>query len=157
MSDDPRRDGPVLIELGDETGPSPADVPPVEDTREAPTGEAMQTVAAPVITSLLFLMVFAVAIGERAQLAGNVDFITFLVPGLVMMTVLQNAFANSSSSLVVSDLVLYCLLVSGVILSCRVLSCGVLPCVILSRLGLSCLVLSCLVLPCLVLSFPSLS
>jgi len=63
---------------------------------------AMQTVAAPVITSLLFLMVFAVAIGERAQLAGNVDFITFLVPGLVMMTVLQNAFANTSSSLVVS-------------------------------------------------------
>ena len=63
---------------------------------------AMQTVAAPVITSMLFLMVFAVAIGERAQLAGDVDFIAFLVPGLVMMTVLQNAFANTSSSLVVS-------------------------------------------------------
>ncbi len=63
---------------------------------------AMQTVAAPVITSMLFLMVFAVAIGDRAKLAGDVDFITFLVPGLVMMTVLQNAFANSSSSLVVS-------------------------------------------------------
>ena len=62
----------------------------------------MQTVAAPVITSLLFLMVFAVAVGDRAQLAGDVDFITFLVPGLVMMTVLQNAFANTSSSLVVS-------------------------------------------------------
>ncbi|MGB1106399.1 MAG: multidrug ABC transporter permease [Alphaproteobacteria bacterium] len=63
---------------------------------------AMQTVAAPVITSMLFLMVFAVAIGDRAKLAGDVDFIAFLVPGLVMMTVLQNAFANSSSSLVVS-------------------------------------------------------
>ena len=63
---------------------------------------AMQTVAAPVITSMLFLMVFAVAIGARAQLAGDVDFIAFLVPGLVMMTVLQNAFANTSSSLVVS-------------------------------------------------------
>ena len=63
---------------------------------------AMQTVAAPVITSMLFLMVFAVAIGDRARLAGDVDFITFLVPGLVMMTVLQNAFANSSSSIVVS-------------------------------------------------------
>ena len=63
---------------------------------------AMQTVAAPVITSMLFLMVFAVAVGDRAQLAGDVDFITFLVPGLVMMTVLQNAFANTSSSLVVS-------------------------------------------------------
>ena len=66
------------------------------------TKVAMQTVGAPVITSMLFLMVFAVAIGDRAQLAGDVDFITFLVPGLVMMTVLQNAFANTSSSLVVS-------------------------------------------------------
>ena len=63
---------------------------------------AMQSLAAPVITSLLFLMVFSVAIGERASFAGNVDFVTFLVPGLVMMNVLQNAFANTSSSLVVS-------------------------------------------------------
>ncbi|MDA9639620.1 ABC transporter permease [SAR116 cluster bacterium] len=66
----------------------------------------MQTVGAPVITSLLFLMVFDVAIGERTQLsgslAGDVNFVKFLVPGLVMMAVLQNAFANSSSSLVVS-------------------------------------------------------
>ena len=63
---------------------------------------AMQTVIAPVITSMLFLMVFAVAVGERAQLAGDTDFIAFLVPGLAMMTVLQNAFANTSSSFVVS-------------------------------------------------------
>ena len=62
----------------------------------------MQTVIAPVITSMLFLMVFTVAVGDRAQLAGDVSFIAFLVPGLAMMTVLQNAFANSSSSLVVS-------------------------------------------------------
>jgi len=62
----------------------------------------MQTVIAPVITSMLFLMVFAVAVGDRAQLAGDVSFTAFLVPGLVMMTVLQNAFANSSSSLVVA-------------------------------------------------------
>ena len=61
-----------------------------------------QTVAAPVITSMLFMMVFAVAVGDRANLAGDVSFITFLVPALVMMTVLQNAFANTSSSLVVS-------------------------------------------------------
>ena len=46
-------------------------------------------------------MVFSVAIGERASFAGDVDFVTFLVPGLVMMNVLQNAFANTSSSLVV--------------------------------------------------------
>ena len=62
----------------------------------------MQTVIAPVITSMLFLMVFAVAVGARAQLAGDTDFIAFLVPGLAMMTVLQNAFANTSSSFVVS-------------------------------------------------------
>ena len=63
---------------------------------------AMQTLAAPVITSILFLMVFSVAIGDRAGLSGGVDFVTFLIPGLVMMTVLQNAFANTSSSIVVS-------------------------------------------------------
>ena len=63
---------------------------------------ATQTLAAPVITSILFLMVFSVAIGERASFAGDIDFVTFLVPGLVMMNVLQNAFANTSSSLVVS-------------------------------------------------------
>ena len=63
---------------------------------------AMQSLAAPVITSVLFLMVFSIAIGERASFAGDVDFVTFLVPGLVMMNVLQNAFANTSSSLVVS-------------------------------------------------------
>ena len=63
---------------------------------------AMQSLAAPVITSLLLLMVFSVVIGERASFAGDFDFVTFLVPGLVMMNVLQNAFANTSSSLVVS-------------------------------------------------------
>ena len=66
------------------------------------TKVGMQTVGAPVITSMLFMMVFAVAVGDRAKLAGDIDFLTFLVPGLVMMTVLQNAFANTSSSLVVS-------------------------------------------------------
>jgi ABC-2 type transport system permease protein len=63
---------------------------------------AMQSLAAPAITSVLFLMVFSLAIGERASFAGDVDFVTFLVPGLVMMNVLQNAFANTSSSLVIS-------------------------------------------------------
>src|SRR5210317_582627 len=63
---------------------------------------ATQTLAAPVITSILFLMVFSVAIGERASFAGDIDFVIFLVPGLIMMNVLQNAFANTSSSLVIS-------------------------------------------------------
>ena len=61
-----------------------------------------QTLVAPVITSILFLMVFSVAIGERASFAGDIDFVTFLVPGLVMMNVLQNAFANTSYTHVVS-------------------------------------------------------
>jgi ABC-2 type transport system permease protein len=63
---------------------------------------ALQTLAAPVITSLLFFLVFSVAIGNRGNLANGTDFVAFLVPGLVMMNVLQNAFANTSSSLVIS-------------------------------------------------------
>ena len=63
---------------------------------------ALQTLVAPVITSVLFLLVFSVAIGNRGNLAGSVDFVVFLVPGLIMMNVLQNAFANTSSSLVIS-------------------------------------------------------
>ena len=63
---------------------------------------ALQTLAAPVITSVLFLLVFSVAIGNRGNLSGGVDFVVFLVPGLIMMNVLQNAFANTSSSLVIS-------------------------------------------------------
>ena len=45
---------------------------------------ALQTLAAPVITSGLFLLVFSVAIGNRGDLAGGVDFVIFLVPGLIM-------------------------------------------------------------------------
>ncbi len=63
---------------------------------------ALQTLVAPVITSVLFLLVFSVAIGNRGNLSGDVDFVVFLVPGLIMMNVLQNAFANTSSSLVIS-------------------------------------------------------
>lgn len=59
-----------------------------------------QTVAAPVITTWLFLTIFAVAIGDRVDVMGDMSLLTFLAPGLIMMTVLQNAFANTSSSLV---------------------------------------------------------
>ncbi len=45
MADETRRDGPVLIDLGEETGPSPADAPPVVDAQDVPQGQAMQTVA----------------------------------------------------------------------------------------------------------------
>jgi ABC-2 type transport system permease protein len=59
----------------------------------------MQTIGAPVLSSLLYMLVFAVATsGARPQI-GGVPFVAFVAPGLIMMTVLNNAFANSSSSL----------------------------------------------------------
>ena len=58
-----------------------------------------QTLLGPVVTAVLFMMVFAVAVGERAGLGAGNSFVQFLTPGLVMMTVLQNAFANTSSSI----------------------------------------------------------
>ncbi|MCB2107213.1 MAG: ABC transporter permease [Rhodobacteraceae bacterium] len=62
----------------------------------------VQTVLAPVVTSLMFLMVMVFAFGrERANMAGF-PFADFMLPGLIMMTVLQNAFANTSSSILVS-------------------------------------------------------
>ena len=61
-----------------------------------------QTVFAPIITAALFMAVFAVAIGERLGSEGGLDYVVFLAPGLVMMQVLQNAFANTSTSFVVS-------------------------------------------------------
>lgn len=60
----------------------------------------LQTVAAPVVTTLLYMMIFVVAMrGARPAIHG-VDFGTFVAPGLVMMAILNNAFANSSSSLI---------------------------------------------------------
>ncbi|HEX6866023.1 MAG TPA: ABC transporter permease [Caulobacteraceae bacterium] len=59
----------------------------------------MQTVFAPVITALLYMMVFVVAVGGGRQPVEGVSFGTFVAPGLIMMSVLNNAFANSSSSL----------------------------------------------------------
>lgn len=61
-----------------------------------------QTVTAPVITALLYLLVFAQALKDRASSYEGVSYTEFLVPGLVMMTVIQNAFANTSSSLIQS-------------------------------------------------------
>jgi ABC-2 type transport system permease protein len=57
-----------------------------------------QTLAAPVVTALLYMLVFVVAVGDGRQVHG-VDYGTFVAPGLVMMQILSNAFANSSSSL----------------------------------------------------------
>jgi len=65
---------------------------------------AMQTVAAPVLTSLLYLVIFGYVFSGRVQVYAGVSYVSFLVPGLVMMSVLQNAFANSSSSLIQSKM-----------------------------------------------------
>ena len=62
---------------------------------------SFQTVAAPVLTALLYLLIFGHVLDEHVQVLG-VRYTAFLVPGLVMMQVLQNAFANSSSSLIQS-------------------------------------------------------
>jgi ABC-2 type transport system permease protein len=65
---------------------------------------SIQTVAAPVLTALLYLVVFAHALQDRVRVYESVSYTEFLVPGLVMMSVLQNAFANSSSSLIQSKI-----------------------------------------------------
>ena len=62
---------------------------------------SFQTIAAPVLTALLYLLIFGHVLDEHVQVHG-VRYTAFLVPGLVMMQVLQNAFANSSSSLIQS-------------------------------------------------------
>jgi len=63
-----------------------------------------QTVAAPVVTTMLFLAVFTLALGRRVELGADISFPEFLAPGLVMMALLQNAFANTSSSIVGSKM-----------------------------------------------------
>ncbi len=66
---------------------------------------SVQTVVAPVINALLYLMIFSHVMREPIQLSGgSIPYIEFLLPGLVMMAVLQNAFANSSSSLIQSKI-----------------------------------------------------
>ncbi len=62
----------------------------------------MQTVLAPVATTLLYMTVFAVAIGARRGDVGGIPFAEFLAPGLILMGLLNNAFANSGSSILVS-------------------------------------------------------
>lgn len=63
---------------------------------------SFQTVAAPVLTAMLYLLIFSHVLEERVQVYGSLSYTAFLVPGLVMMSVLQNAFSNSSSSLIQS-------------------------------------------------------
>ncbi len=65
---------------------------------------ATQTVIAPVVTTLLFLAIFAFALGGNSHQLGGVPFSQFLAPGLVMMAMVQNAFANTSSSILISKI-----------------------------------------------------
>lgn len=64
----------------------------------------VQTVLAPVLTSLLYLLVFGHALRGRAEVFPGVEYTAFLIPGLAMMSVLQNSFANASSSLMQSKM-----------------------------------------------------
>ena len=61
-----------------------------------------QTIVAPVVTTLLFLAIFALALGRAVETVGGVPFMEFLAPGLIMMAIAQNAFANTSSSIVIA-------------------------------------------------------
>ena len=65
---------------------------------------SFQTVAAPVLTAVLYLLIFGHVLEGRVTVFGSVSYTSFLIPGLVMMSVLQNAFANSSSSLIQSKI-----------------------------------------------------
>jgi ABC-2 type transport system permease protein len=65
---------------------------------------ATQTIAAPIVTSMLYLLIFGHVLEGKVQMLEGVSYTAFLIPGLVMMSVLQNAFANSSSSLIQSKI-----------------------------------------------------
>lgn len=64
----------------------------------------LQTIIAPVVTTLLFYAIFALAFGGLQREIGNVPYMEFLAPGLIMMAMVQNAFTNSSSSLVIAKI-----------------------------------------------------
>jgi ABC-2 type transport system permease protein len=65
---------------------------------------SFQTLAAPILTALLYLLIFSHVLAEHVQVYPGVTYAAFLVPGLAMMSLLQNAFANSSSSLIQSKI-----------------------------------------------------
>ena len=63
-----------------------------------------QTVGAPVLTAVMYMLIFGHVLDGQVKIYGSVNYTAFLVPGLVMMSVLQNAFANSSSSMIQSKI-----------------------------------------------------
>lgn len=65
---------------------------------------AFQTIAAPILTAMLYLLIFSHVLEGRVQVYPGVGYASFLVPGLAMMSLLQNAFANTSSSITQSKI-----------------------------------------------------
>lgn len=65
---------------------------------------ATQTISAPILTAMLYLLIFGHVLEDHVQVYPDVQYTAFLIPGLVMMSVLQNSFANSSSSLIQSKI-----------------------------------------------------
>lgn len=63
-----------------------------------------QTVGAPVLTAVMYMLIFGHVLQDQVKVYGTISYTAFLVPGLVMMSVLQNAFANSSSSMIQSKI-----------------------------------------------------
>ena len=63
-----------------------------------------QTVGAPILTAVLYLMIFSHVLEDHVKVYGHVSYTAFLIPGLVMMSMLQNSFANSTSSLIQSKI-----------------------------------------------------
>ena len=112
---------------------------------------AFQTIAAPVLTALLYLLIFSHVLESRVSVFdGRVRYTQFLVPGLVMMSVLQNAFANASSSLIqskitgnlifvllppLSPLEIYAAYVLGAMVRGLVVGCGVFAATLLLAPG----------------------
>ena len=65
---------------------------------------SFQTIAAPVLSAVLYLLIFGHVLEDRVQVYDQLKYTSFLLPGLIMMSLLQNAFANSSSSMVQSKI-----------------------------------------------------
>jgi ABC-2 type transport system permease protein len=63
-----------------------------------------QTLLAPVVTTLMFLLIFALALGRSGRTIEGLPFLQFLAPGLIMMAVIQNAFANTSASILIGKI-----------------------------------------------------
>lgn len=63
-----------------------------------------QTIAAPAVTTLMFYTIFTVALGGATRTVGDIPFVEFLAPGLIMMAMVQNSFANTSSSLMIAKI-----------------------------------------------------